>query len=1284
MRKNATKIAAMMLSLALTVTSVNVPTTSSAASKVTLNKTKATLYVGGASSKKTTTLKATFNGKKVSATFTSSNAKVAKVAKKTGKVTAVKAGSATITAKYKSKKATCKITVKQYVTGITAPASIELTEGETIDLSKQVTVKPANASNKTIVYSPDESYIAGVNKDGTKLKGVKAGTTAITIKAKDGSNKQATVAVTVKAAPATETEAPATEAPATETPAETEAPATTEAPETTPEATVNPKGLKSAVAKDAKTLTITLNDGTEAEVTLDTTLTRGKNIVNFQYEGETYKDVEVEYKEQSGVAVEVTGAEARSINQVTVTLKDAPLTELKADDFTITPALNILSVTTNNNIVSLTTDDQAKGTEYTIVPANGKGSATFKASEVGVTTGVLTGVKTLNNRELELTFSTPLNVKNVTLSNTYINMMEAADKVKRTSSADVEARSLTTILGANAANWEIVPTNAADGFATVYKVRAKSGTAATDVTLDNLDLKYNENSTFEVRDAKDSTGYVTTSQGTFTWIDTDAPTVSATENVAHKTGATPYLYVTFNEPVKNFKENSEMKVYIDGNEIDYTKLVYGVNAKLEADTATKDIVMNESVDQNCKFAIDVSNYKEDTAHTLTIVGAQDLKGNVLGTNPTELSFKVTTDNGDDKAAVYTAPTVNSVTQVADNALRVQFDRLVKPLSNETLIKIEDCIYSTTAADNWDNLYIRYNGTDYQYAIASDDAAAAGASYATADGTGKVAIAVQASGPSDAQYTDMVILFNATLDAEDKEFSYDDSKKIIREITVKNFYSSNVPAGKETLYLNTVYNVKKELQHDIDAPTTSKTYFDLTHGILYVGFLDNPFGGKIQLASSGEIKISRTGTDSTTASYVAQLSTDSAYITVPAAPLMDGSTQVFDAGRYVKIDLAGLKSAKKSVDDLLTAENKLIADSTYTVSFAKNTVSDIDGQVYTIGSLTDLIVSKHVTGGDYNKNVAVAASIVVPKSDAAPTALTGGVPQALPSTVLSGQDILDAAGITYAAIVDGSSNVTAVASALKSTYASATDTLYYGLAQSPNAENANIPGTLAYMVNHPDAILVVFDTNENGNAVNVLQSSAIKKGNYTFNGVALSANSTVEYYENDIADVAGVSYLETDAINGKEAYTIVTLADGDVAKSGRYTFSVSGVTNVAGKAMLPVSDSLSLTDNTAPKAQYYSFFSTKEIDITFNEEIKITSSADACNNFTITVNNNVYTVTSVTKKSENTLRVKVTSDFVTTQGNATVSLNKDNNGHMFITDASPLANEAAVVIQIPKQ
>lgn len=267
MRKNATKIAAMMLSLALTVTSVNVPTTSSAATKVKLNKTKATLYVGGASSKKTTTLKATYKGKKVKATFTSSNAKVAKVAKSTGKVTAVKKGTATITAKYSGKKATCKVTVKQYVTSITAPATIDLKVGELVDLSKQVTVKPAGANNKALSYVSDESFTAAVNGSGTILKGVKEGITAVKIKAKDGSGKTAQVTVNVKPADASETPAPG------ETPG----------PSSDKEAKEIKMGIENPFSTEEKYAN-TLLVGTNAYVTVQLVDEDGKPVANQEVE----------------------------------------------------------------------------------------------------------------------------------------------------------------------------------------------------------------------------------------------------------------------------------------------------------------------------------------------------------------------------------------------------------------------------------------------------------------------------------------------------------------------------------------------------------------------------------------------------------------------------------------------------------------------------------------------------------------------------------------------------------------------------------------------------------------------------------------------------------------------------------------------------------------------------------------------------------------------------------------------------------------------------------------
>ena len=75
-----------------------------AAEKIALSKTKATLYVGQ-------TLKLSLKGATGTVSWASSKTKVAKVTSK-GKVTAKKPGTANITAVYKGKSYTCKVTVK--------------------------------------------------------------------------------------------------------------------------------------------------------------------------------------------------------------------------------------------------------------------------------------------------------------------------------------------------------------------------------------------------------------------------------------------------------------------------------------------------------------------------------------------------------------------------------------------------------------------------------------------------------------------------------------------------------------------------------------------------------------------------------------------------------------------------------------------------------------------------------------------------------------------------------------------------------------------------------------------------------------------------------------------------------------------------------------------------------------------------------------------------------------------------------------------------------------------
>lgn len=95
------QISVLALIIALGVTA---PSVSAAAPK--LNKTKVTLTVG-----KSTTLKLNNAPKGKKVTWCTSNKKIAAVSQK-GKVTAKKAGAATITAKAAKKKYTCKVTVK--------------------------------------------------------------------------------------------------------------------------------------------------------------------------------------------------------------------------------------------------------------------------------------------------------------------------------------------------------------------------------------------------------------------------------------------------------------------------------------------------------------------------------------------------------------------------------------------------------------------------------------------------------------------------------------------------------------------------------------------------------------------------------------------------------------------------------------------------------------------------------------------------------------------------------------------------------------------------------------------------------------------------------------------------------------------------------------------------------------------------------------------------------------------------------------------------------------------
>ncbi len=145
-------------------------------------------------------------------TWSSGNSAVAAVSSD-GRVTAVSAGSCTITATCKdnaSISASCTIVVGTPVSSITlAPSKASMKTGETILLI--ASVLPANATNQNIIWSSSDVTMATVS--GGSVSALKPGTVTITAKAADNNGAQATCVITITGTPvptATPTPAPTT------------------------------------------------------------------------------------------------------------------------------------------------------------------------------------------------------------------------------------------------------------------------------------------------------------------------------------------------------------------------------------------------------------------------------------------------------------------------------------------------------------------------------------------------------------------------------------------------------------------------------------------------------------------------------------------------------------------------------------------------------------------------------------------------------------------------------------------------------------------------------------------------------------------------------------------------------------------------------------------------------------------------------------------------------------------------------------------------------------------
>lgn len=130
--------------------------------------------------------------------WSSSNLSIASVVN--GKVTALKAGKATITVKTDDggKTATCEVTVNAKVYPVTSitldKTSVELKEGDEFTLT--ATIKPDNATNKNVIWSSSDSTVASVLSG--KVKAHKSGRVIITARA-EGGDKDAVCEIKVTA-----------------------------------------------------------------------------------------------------------------------------------------------------------------------------------------------------------------------------------------------------------------------------------------------------------------------------------------------------------------------------------------------------------------------------------------------------------------------------------------------------------------------------------------------------------------------------------------------------------------------------------------------------------------------------------------------------------------------------------------------------------------------------------------------------------------------------------------------------------------------------------------------------------------------------------------------------------------------------------------------------------------------------------------------------------------------------------------------------------------------------
>ena len=478
---------------------------------VSLNKTEITLKEGDSETLVATVKPDDATDKTI--TWSTSDASIATV-DESGKVTAIKEGSSTITAKAGEQSATCKVTVSKNVVSVTEvtlnKTTLELKEGESETLT--ATVKPDDATDKSVTWTTSDANVATVDASG-KVTAVKEGSATITAKAGD---KSATCSVSVskKIVAVTGVSLNKTELPLNEGDSETLV------------ATVTPDD-----ATD-KTVTWSTSDANVATVDASGKVTAVK---------EGNATITAKAGDKSATCTVIVNKKVVAVTSVTLNKTELTLTEGESEMLTAT----VKPDDATDKTVTWNTSDASIAT----VDANGKvtavkeGSATItaKAGEKSATCSVTVNKKviavtsvTLNKTELTLTES-----ESETLTAT-VKPDDASDKTVTWSSsnaavASVDANGKVTAMMVGTAT---ITAKAGDKSATCSVTVNKKVISVTSVALNKTELTLTEGesetltATVKPDDATDKTVTWSTSDANVATVDANGKVTAVKEGNA--------------------------------------------------------------------------------------------------------------------------------------------------------------------------------------------------------------------------------------------------------------------------------------------------------------------------------------------------------------------------------------------------------------------------------------------------------------------------------------------------------------------------------------------------------------------------------------------------------------------------------------------------------------------------------------------------------------------------------------------------------------------------------